>query len=218
MTLMRKLGVPTAFVLVLTLSMFGCATMDPETGRSTAKGAAIGTLAGAALGAAIGSTQGEMGTGALIGGVAGAAVGSAVGHRMAQQAKELEQIPNTEVELQEDRVIVTMDNSILFAVNSSTVMPASQATLRQISDVMAKYQDTQILVKGHTDSSGAESYNQDLSVRRATVVKNYMIASGVPEYRVTAMGFGESMPIASNDTPDGRAMNRRVEIEVRPMG
>ncbi|ACL06954.1 OmpA/MotB domain protein [Desulfatibacillum aliphaticivorans] len=216
MTFMRRIGIPVTIILIVSLGMLGCADMN-TTQRKTAQGAAVGTAAGAALGALIGSTQGEMGKGALIGSVAGAAVGTAVGHKMGKQAQELEQIPNTQVEVQEDKVVVTMDNSILFAVNSSTVQPAAQGTLRDIAQVMVKYPDTQIMVKGHTDSTGGEEYNQQLSERRANVVKNILISYGVPAHRITAIGLGEVMPIASNDTPDGRAMNRRVEIEVRPI-
>ena len=216
MTLLRRIGIPVSIILIVSIGMLGCADMTP-TQRKTAQGAAVGTAAGAALGALIGSTQGEMGTGALIGGVAGAAVGTAVGHKMGKQAEELAQIPNTQVEVQEDKVVVTMDNSILFATNSSTVQPGSQGTLREIAQVMVKYPDTQIMVKGHTDSQGSEDYNQQLSDRRAGVVKNILISYGVPAHRITSIGFGESVPIASNDTPDGRAMNRRVEIEVRPV-
>ncbi|MBI9077220.1 MAG: OmpA family protein [Desulfatibacillum sp.] len=216
MTFMRRIGIPVTLILIVSFGLLGCADMTPGQ-KKTAQGAAVGTAAGAALGALIGSTQGEMGTGALIGGVAGAAVGTAVGHKMGKQAEELAQIPNTQVELKEDKVIVTMDNSILFAVNSSAVQPGSQGTLRDIAQVMVKYPDTQIMVKGHTDSQGSEQYNQQLSDRRAGVVKNILISYGVPSHRITSIGFGESMPIADNNTPDGRAMNRRVEIEVRPL-
>ncbi|MFP4476152.1 MAG: OmpA family protein [Desulfatibacillaceae bacterium] len=206
-----------AIVLVLGLAALGCANQQGGHSKTT-KGTAIGTAAGAALGAAIGSAQGEVGKGAAIGGLAGAAIGAGVGYKLDQQAKELSQIPNTQVERQPDRVVVTMDNSILFETNSSSLTGSAQQTLNKVAEVMVKYPETQIIIKGHTDSTGSEQYNQQLSERRAGMVKNYLVAEGVPSHRITAIGFGESVPVASNDTASGRAANRRVEIEVKPTG
>jgi outer membrane protein OmpA-like peptidoglycan-associated protein len=183
----------------------------------TAKGAAIGAGTGAVLGAIIGSTQGEVGKGAAIGGAIGAAMGTAVGYNMDKQAQELAQIPNTEVVQPEpDRVVITMRDAILFSTNSSTLMPGSQGTLNQIADVMVKYPETLMIVNGHTDSQGSEQSNLTLSERRANAVKNYLIGRGIEPARITAIGHGESVPVADNATAEGRAQNRRVEIEVKP--
>jgi len=209
-----KLGIVMLIpILLWTLS---CAETKEVAKTKTAQGAAIGAAAGAATGAIIGAQSGKAGTGAVIGGVAGAVIGGGVGYYLDKQKKELEQIPNTEVEKKEDRLLVKMSNAVLFDVNSAALKPEASGTMNQMADVMVRYPETDILVKGHTDSTGSEKDNQDLSERRATMVKNHLIDRGVTHQRVTAMGFGETMPIASNDTPEGRAQNRRVEIEIKP--
>lgn len=192
----------------------GCASGSKY--EKTGKGAAIGAGSGAVLGGIIGSTQGEMGKGAVIGGILGAAVGTAVGHHMDKQAEELRQIPNTEVsQPAPDKIVITMSDAILFGTNSTVLAQNSQTTLKQIATVMNKYPDTTIIVKGHTDSTGSEEYNQKLSENRANVVKNFLIGEGVAPARITAIGFGKSVPVADNGTEAGRSQNRRVEIEVK---
>lgn len=200
-----------SFVLIA-----GCAQTQQAAKTKTAKGAAIGAAAGTVTGAIIGHQSGNRGKGAVIGGLTGAAIGGAIGYKLDKQAKELEQIPNTEVTRQEDRLLVTMSDAILFDVNSAALKNQSKATLGQMADVMIRYPDSDILVKGHTDSKGSERYNQKLSERRSKAVKNYLIYKGVAGKRVTSVGFGETMPVASNDTAEGRQQNRRVEIEIKP--
>ena len=194
----------------------GCAQTQEVAKTKTAQGAGIGAAAGAVTGAVIGHQSGNKGAGAVIGGLAGAAIGGAVGYQLDKQAKELEQIPNTQVTRQEDKLLVTMSEAVLFDVNSAALKPQAQTTLGQMADVMVKYPDSNMLVKGHTDSTGSEKYNQDLSERRAKAVQNYLIANGVSASRITAIGFGKTMPLASNDAPEGREKNRRVEIEIKP--
>jgi outer membrane protein OmpA-like peptidoglycan-associated protein len=109
-----------------------------------------------------------------------------------------------------------MSNAILFDVGSAALKIQSQETLAQMGDVMNQYPDSDIHVKGHTDSKGSEKYNQELSERRAKTVKNYLIDMGVSGQRITAIGFGETMPVASNDAPEGKQKNIRVEIEIKP--
>lgn len=201
------------FLIVLFL---GCAQTQEAAKTKTAKGAAIGAAGGAIAGAVIGHQSGHRGAGALIGGVTGAIIGGAVGYKLDQQAKELEQIPDTQVERKEDRLVVTMSDAVLFDENSAAVKTEAKDTLDQMADVIARYPDTDILVKGHTDSTGTETKNQELSERRAKMVHNYLIARGVSASRITAIGFGETMPIVSNDTPQNRQKNRRVEIEIKP--
>jgi outer membrane protein OmpA-like peptidoglycan-associated protein len=200
-----------AFSLVI-----GCAQTKEVAKTKTAKGAAIGAAAGAATGAVIGHQSGHTGTGAVVGGLAGAAIGGAIGYSLDQQAKELEEIPNTEVARKEDRLVVTMADAVLFDLNSAGLKPQAKETLGQMADVMIRYPESDILVKGHTDSTGSERYNQELSERRAKTVKNYVIDRGVSGPRVTAIGFGETMPVAPNSAPEGRQKNRRVEIEIKP--
>jgi outer membrane protein OmpA-like peptidoglycan-associated protein len=205
--------------LVLILAFFfilGCAQTKEAAKTKTAQGAAIGAATGAVAGAVIGHQSGHKGTGAVVGGLTGAAIGGAIGYKLDQQAKELEKIPNTEVERKEDRLVVTMSDAVLFDVNSAALKANAQTTLTQMADVMVNYPETDILVKGHTDSKGSEKYNQELSERRSKAVTNYLITKGIPTTRITAVGFGETMPVASNDTSEGRQQNRRVEIEIKP--
>jgi outer membrane protein OmpA-like peptidoglycan-associated protein len=140
----------------------------------------------------------------------------AIGHALDQLAKEFEQIPNIDVVIKEDRLVVTMVDAVLFDVNSTALKPQAEETLCQMADVMIQYPDSEILVKGHTDSTGSERYNQELSEGRAKTVNDYLIDEGVSGQRVKAVGWGETMPVASNDTPEGRQKNRRVEIEIKP--
>ncbi len=211
-----KKGFYPFFLLTLLFFLLGCAQTKEAAKTKTGQGAAIGAATGAIAGAVIGHQSGHKGSGAVIGGLAGAAIGGAIGYKLDQQAKELEKIPNTEVTRQEDRLLVTMSEAILFDINSAALKSQAQTTLSQMADVMVKYPDSDILIKGHTDSTGSEQYNQDLSERRAKAVQNYLIAKGVSGPRVTAIGFGKTMPVASNDTPEGREKNRRVEIEIKP--
>ena len=204
------------FILILLFLMAGCAETRETAGKRTATGAAIGGGTGALAGAIIGHQTGHRAGGAIIGGLAGAAIGGGIGYKLDKQAKELEQIPNTEVRKEQDRLVVTMSDAILFDVNSAALKPGAQGTLDKMAEVMVRYPDSDILVKGHTDSTGSEKYNQELSERRATTVKNYLITRGVSAQRITAIGFGKTMPIASNDTAEGRGANRRVEIEIKP--
>jgi len=203
--------------LVLTLIfVFSCAGTQNVTEKKSVKGGALGGLAGAAAGLAIGSLSGNAGKGAAIGAAAGVAIGALIGHHLDKQEKELKEIPNTTVTRHEDKLVVTMSESIIFDLNSAALKPQSMQTVDQIATVMKNNPESDILVKGHTDSSGAEKYNQDLSERRANAVRNYLIAKGVAPARITALGFGMTMPIAPNDTSAGREKNRRVEIEIKP--
>ena len=210
----RYYGV-TIVVLALCTAL-GCAGARQTAGTKTARGAAIGAATGALAGAVIGHQSGHKAGGAILGGIAGAAIGGGVGYEMDKQAKELERIPDTRVTRQEDRLVVTMSDAVLFDVDSAALKPDARGTIEKLGDVMKRYADTGILVKGHTDGTGSEKYNQDLSERRAQAVTNFLIGTGVPAGRITAIGFGETMPVAPNDTADGRQRNRRVEIEIKP--
>ncbi len=203
-------------VLLLLFGLIGCAGANEAAKTKTAKGAAIGAASGAIVGGVIGHRSGHTAGGAVIGGVAGGVIGGAIGYKLDKQAKELEKIPNTEVKREEDRLVVTMAEAVLFDVNSAALKPEAKNTLGEMADVMTRYPDTDILVKGHTDSTGSEVYNQELSERRAKSVRNYLIDKGVSNPRITAIGFGETMPVAPNDTFEGRQKNRRVEIEIKP--
>ncbi len=203
---MRKLVTYLAFFAVLGL-VTGCASWS-----KTGKGAAIGGAAGAATGAAVSKSKTK---GAVIGGAIGAVAGGIIGSYLDKQAKEMEKVKGAQVERQGDELKVTFSEKILFDFDSSVLKPASQTQLGQVADVLQQYPDTNIMVMGHTDSKGSEEYNLGLSERRADAVEAYLEGRGVPAERMTAKGYGESVPVADNSTEEGRAQNRRVEFSIR---
>jgi outer membrane protein OmpA-like peptidoglycan-associated protein len=203
-----------AAVLLLTATLaYSCATDDPN--QRAKRGAAVGAVAGAVVGAVVGNQSGNNRTGAVVGAAAGAAIGGAVGHRMDTQQQELQQIPGVEVTRpSENEIAVRLTNDILFDVDSSALRSESRTTLRDLASNFNRYPDETITVEGYTDSTGTEEHNQNLSERRAGSVRTYLLDSGMPSSRVSAYGYGESRPKASNDTPEGRQLNRRVEIHI----
>lgn len=202
----------------LLLAPAGCAT-NPD-GSYEYKRTAIGALAGAAVGAGTGALiagRGDRTKGAIIGGVAGAAVGGAVGNYLDRQAAEMKRrLPNAAVVRQGDKLYVAVPSGILFDVDKDTVRPDARTPLATAADVLVKYPDTYITVEGHTDSTGPEDYNMKLSERRADRVRDVLVQSGVPASRLSIKGYGETDPVADNGTPEGRASNRRVQLEIRP--
>jgi outer membrane protein OmpA-like peptidoglycan-associated protein len=198
--------------LALALLLIGCAYFDQEhTSRDkTAKGAAIGAASGAVLAAVVG--EGELDE-VLAGAAIGAGVGAGVGAYMDHQEEELARIPGTTVErVEENLLMVSFDSDVLFDVDSALLTTDSQATLNEAAAVFLEYRKTAIISQGHTDSTGSESYNQELSERRAKAVMNYLIGQGVDASRITALGYGEAHPVADNETASGRSLNRRVDL------
>ena len=204
------------FVVLFAASCASTST-DPNDPNAKAKrGAGVGAAAGAIVGAIIGNQSGGNRTGAVVGAAAGAAIGAAIGHKMDKQQQELQQIPGVEVTRPADNEIaVRFNNDILFDFNSSALRPESRDTLRDLAANFRQYPDEEISVEGHTDNVGSDDYNQHLSEQRAGSVRDYLVDQGVPDGRVTANGFGKTQPKASNDTPEGRQINRRVEIHIR---
>lgn len=209
-----------ASVAAATLVLSGCVT-DPETGNRRISNAALGGVGGALGGYLLGDILGgrndrtEKIVGAGIGAVAGAGVGA---YMDAQEKKLRQQTAGTGVDVvrQGDELLLRMPSGITFATNQSTVQPQFQTTLDQVASTLAEYPKTLIDVLGHTDSDGAEAYNQTLSERRAQAVSSYLSGRGVDPIRIATMGYGETRPIASNETPEGKSQNRRVEIKVVP--
>ena len=182
--------------------------------KKTTQGAILGTLAGAAAGAAVDSHK--RGRGALIGAAVGGIAGGLIGNYLDKQAKEIDAIPDADVQRRDDSLIVMLPGDVLFDTGSSALAPGAYERLRSLAASLNRYPDTNIVVKGHTDSTGAESYNLKLSEERAENVRKYLVAEGVSPSRVTAIGFGEAYPLVSNDTSSGRQQNRRVELEIKP--
>ncbi len=212
----RKSGIATACCAVLLVGA-GCTT-DPFTGEEevskTGKGAIIGGAGGAAIGAISGSTQS-----ALIGAGIGALAGGAVGMYMDRQEDKLrEQLRGTGVSVTRDgdNIHLNMPGNITFETNSANVNSSFYPVLNSVTLVLNEFEKTLIQVAGHTDSTGSAEYNQRLSERRAESIRDYFISRQIPPVRIQTFGRGEMDPVASNDTPEGRQQNRRVELILVP--
>lgn len=179
----------------------------------TWKGAGIGAAAGAAGAVLTGKREADE---ILAGAAIGAVIGGGVGAYMDAQQEKLARIPGTEVErVGEDTLLVHFENDVLFAVDSTAVDSEGRRTLGDVAGVLEQYPKTAVIVQGHTDSTGSDEYNQNLSERRANAVRNQLVNEGVDPVRMAAMGFGETSPVASNDSESGRQQNRRVDILLR---
>ena len=200
---------------LLVVGFAGCNTQGTFLEKKSTQGALLGTLAGAVAGAAIGGSDHRAG-GALIGAAAGAVAGGLIGNYLDKQSQELDAIPGAEVQRRDDSILVNFQSALLFDTGSNSLQPGAYDRLRSMSRTLNNYPKSDIVIKGHTDGSGSEGFNQELSEKRADAVRTFLISEGVVPSRITAIGFGESMPMASNDTESGRSQNRRVEIEIRP--
>lgn len=201
--------------LILSALILGvaCASVrEPYSTRrdKTAKGAGIGAAAGAVAAVVAGEREAdEILAGAAIGAVGGAGIGAYMDH----QEEKIARIPGTTVErVGKDTLLVRFDSDVLFDVDSATIKPAGRDTLTQMAGVLSEFNKTAVIVQGHTDSTGSETHNQNLSERRAQAARNYLVGRGVEPQRVAALGFGESQPVAANDTATDRQRNRRVEV------
>jgi len=197
------------------LALSGCTT-DPSTGQQRLNKTAIGTLAGAAGAATISKATGGDKTGrdAAI----GAALGAGVGLYMERQARQLEQqMAGTGVTVTPNangNIDLVMPGNITFSFDDATLNSSFKPTLSKLAATMREYNQNTVTIAGHTDSKGTASYNQILSRDRAYAVANYLTASGVPNNRINVVAYGESRPVASNDTEYGRQQNRRVELTI----
>lgn len=183
------------------------------------RGTAVGVASGAVIGGILGNNVGKgknAALGAVLGGVIGGVAGNVIGSKMDKQAKEIkETLPGAEVERVGDGIKITLNESIVtFAFDSSNLTALAKTNLDKLSEVLINNPDTNINIYGHTDSKGSDDYNQKLSERRANAVKSYLVSKGIAASRMFALGEGEAMPIASNDTDEGRAKNRRVEFAI----
>jgi outer membrane protein OmpA-like peptidoglycan-associated protein len=217
----KSLSARTAIgVALAALTLSGCVT-NPDTGNRKISNAGIGAIGGAVGGYLLGDILGgrndrtEKILGAGIGAIAGAGVGS---YMDAQEKKLRAQTAGTGVDVvrQGDDLLLRMPSGITFATNQSSIQTQFYSTLNQVSQTLKEYPKTMIDVMGHTDSDGAEAYNQTLSEQRARSVADYLTAQGVQPIRLATRGYGEMQPIASNETPEGKSQNRRVEIKIVP--
>ncbi|MFP4350497.1 MAG: OmpA family protein [Thermodesulfobacteriota bacterium] len=214
---MKRVLIP---LLIGMLILAGCAAPQTKTG----KGAAYGTAGGAAAGALAGQLIGRDSEGTLIGAAVGAAIGGAAGAGVGKMMDKQEQDFNqalaasnaAAVRREGNLLAITLRGDVTFDTDSATVKPGLYSEIERIAQVMVQYPQTRILVEGYTDSQGTDSYNQQLSERRAESVKNLLVDQGVDSSRIQAVGYGEAQPVATNATAVGKARNRRVEIKVIP--
>lgn len=210
---MRNFKLLSVLLLCMAVLFSGCKTWN-----NTAKGTAIGVGGGTAVGAGIGALAGNTALGAILGAAVGGTAGALIGKKMDKQKKELEAtLPeDTKVETinNGEALKVTFDSGILFATNSSTLSDASKSALRNFATSLKANPDTNIKVVGFTDSTGKVDYNQVLSEKRAKSVYDYLMTMGVSTDRMSYEGKGVHNPVADNSTPEGRSLNRRVEIVI----
>ena len=200
--------VPAALVSAALLA--GCANMN-----RSGKGAVIGTGTGAVLGGAIGKASGNTAAGAIIGAAVGGTAGAAIGHYMDKQAAELQRdLKNAKVERVGEGIKITFNSGILFDVDKAQLRPAAKENLEELARVLNKYDDTEIMVQGHTDATGGDQHNLALSKDRAQSVGGFLQQKGVKSGRIDESGLGETSPVADNGSESGRQANRRVEVAI----
>lgn len=207
-------------LVAASVTMAGCETLnpytdEPETSRTT-KGAAVGAAAGAVAGVVVGGSRKST----LIGAGIGALIGGAIGNYMDREAEALRQrLRGTGVSVTRhgDHIILNMPGNVTFATNSSDISSNFYAVLDSVAIVLNEFEKTYVDVVGHTDSTGPADFNQALSVRRAQSVADYLMSREVIPERLVVTGRGASQPIATNDTSEGRTLNRRVEIVLTPL-
>lgn len=209
---MRKvLSIP--LIIGVIFLMFGCGMTKAQ------KGAIIGAGAGAGAGAAIGKATGHTAAGTVAGAAVGGVAGAYIGRYMDNQAKEVEkEVKGAKVqrvgEGEDAKIDITFDSGFLFDFDKASLKEDTRVNLDKLADILQKYPDTNIIIAGHTDSTGDANYNMELSKKRANAVADYLASKNVSRSRMTVNWYGETRPIASNDTKEGRAQNRRVEISI----
>nr|WP_294776216.1 OmpA family protein [uncultured Flavobacterium sp.] len=209
-------------LLLASLMMISMVFTSCEAVKNTSnqqRGVAIGAVGGAVIGGILGNNIGKGGNGALgavLGGVIGGVAGGVIGTKMDKQAREIETaLPGAQVERVGEGIKLTLgENAVRFETNKSTLTPAAKANLDKLVPVFNQYPDTNIQIYGYTDSTGTPEYNLTLSEQRAASVKTYLSGKGLSASRFVTTGLGIADPIATNDTPEGRSKNRRVEFAI----
>jgi outer membrane protein OmpA-like peptidoglycan-associated protein len=215
---MKKISI-VALVLVIVIGSLFTSCEAIKNTNQTQRGATIGAIGGAVLGGIIGNNAGKGGKGAqgaIIGGIIGGVAGGVIGNKMDKQAREIDAaLPGAEVvRVGEGIKLVLNENAVRFDTNKSTLTPAAKANLDKLVPVFKEYADTNIMIYGYTDITGSAEYNLKLSGERAESVKNYLVSKGLNANRFSMTGMGIADPIATNDTPEGRTQNRRVEFAI----
>ncbi|NTU93442.1 MAG: OmpA family protein [Chlorobiaceae bacterium] len=215
MNTIKKLTRPVATGLLLSTAAlsWGCQSeMTATDGRGT-RGAGIGAASGALLGGIIGSQTGSWAKGALLGAAIGGGAGALIGNYMDRQAADIRRdVQGVKVERVGEGIRVVFDSGILYSTGSSTLTAPSRSNIERLSRILNRYDDTNVVIEGHTDTIGNEYANQNLSERRAESVASLLKAYGVTGNRISTVGYGETRPVATNETESGRHLNRRVEV------
>lgn len=215
---MKRVYLKIAALSLGLILITGCDAI--KNANSTQKGTAVGASSGALIGGIIGNNVGDGNNsvvGAIIGAAVGGAVGNRIGNKMDRQAEAItEAVPGAEVTRIGEGINVTFDENsgVQFEINKADLTSQGKATLDKMSEVFVEYDDTNILVEGHTDSSGRDEYNMTLSQKRAETVTNYLVSKGVSKDRLTTKWYGETQPKYDNATEEGRVKNRRVELGI----
>ncbi len=193
----------------IALILSGCKNMN-----KAQKGVLIGAGAGGVVGGVVGKAAGNTVLGAIIGAAVGGAAGGLIGRKMDKQADEISQIPGAEVKRVGEGINVTFETGVLFGYDRDDLTSDARKRLADLAKILNKYPDTYVLVEGHTDASGTDTYNMDLSKRRASQVATYLQEEDIRNQRILTKWYGESQPKYSNDTEDDRSKNRRVEFAI----
>lgn len=197
-------------VTLLSLTLLSCASWN-----RAMTGGVIGAGAGGVVGGVIGHQLGSTAAGAIIGAAVGGTAGAMIGHYMDKQAEEIRNdIKDAKVERVGEGIKITFNSGILFDINSDKLKPAAVHNVDQLAVILEKYKDTEILIEGHTDSTGLAKKNMTLSEDRASSVSRELKSKGISGGRITTNGYGATQPVADNGTVDGRAANRRVEVAI----
>jgi outer membrane protein OmpA-like peptidoglycan-associated protein len=197
------------WIVLSAMIVTGCKSLN-----KAQKGVLIGAGAGGAVGAGVGKAAGNTALGAIIGAAVGGATGGIIGRQMDKQAKEMENIPGAEVKRVGEGINVTFESGVLFGVDQASLRPEAQKNIRDLAEVLNKYPDTYILIEGHTDNSGSDSHNMELSERRAKSVAEYLKAQSISSSRIRTAWYGEAQPKVPNDSQANMAKNRRVEFAI----
>ena len=208
---MKKLKISVLALLAGAVMLTSCNAY--KNANKSERGAAIGVAGGAVAGGVIGKLTGNTALGSIIGAAVGGGAGYVIGKKMDKQAEDIkQQIPDAKVQRVEEGIVVEFNSKVLFGFDQSSLTDASRNTLNNLITILNKYPETNLEVQGHTDNTGAASYNMTLSVKRATAVADYLKANGITASRLTVKGFGETVPKYDNNTEDGPPQNRRVEF------
>ena len=204
----KTANIPIIFILISSISISSC-------GSHAVKGGAIGAGLGGLIGGILGKQKDETAKGAIIGAAVGGTAGALIGRYMDNQAEDMQQdLEGAKIERIGEGIKITFESGILFTVDSAELSNDAKENIGKFASILKKYPDTDILVEGHTDSDGSDEYNQSLSERRAQAVVAYIVTNGVSGIRFTTIGYGEKQPVASNDTDEGKRLNRRVEVAI----